>query len=88
MKEAIGQYQRDNDWLAHFLEERCLREPTLSERSGELYSGYRRFCAETGEYTRSTTDFYTALDAEGFTRTKTEKGMIVWGLKLSPFEQA
>ena len=85
VQEAIGQYRQDNDWLAHFLDERCLREPTLSEKSGELYAAYRRHCAETGEYTRSTTDFYTALDAEGFTRVKTAKGIVVHGLSLMPF---
>ena len=84
---AIGQYRSDNDWLAHFLDECCLQEPTLSEKSGELYTRYRKFCANTGEYTRSTTDFYAALTAEGFERRKTARGILVEGLHLKPWEE-
>ena len=43
---------------------------------------YRQYCAECGEYTRSTTDFYTALENEGFTRHRTRKGSVVRGLML------
>ena len=57
VQQAISQYRSDNDWLAHFLEEKCLMEPTLHQKSGELYAAYRRYCAQTGEYTRSATDF-------------------------------
>ena len=31
-----------------------------------------------------TTDFYTALEAEGFVRTRTRTGNIITGLKLAP----
>ena len=87
VEAAIGQYRSDNDWLAHFLDERCLLEPTLSEKSGELYTQYRKSCAETGEYTRSTTDFYAALAAEGFEKRKTSRGILVEGLHLKPWEK-
>jgi len=40
------------------------------------------FCADTGEYTRSTTDFYNALENEGFTRQKLRTGSFVTGLAL------
>ena len=48
------------------------------------YSSYRTFSASNGEYVRSTTDFYTALEGEGFTRQKTRSGMVVKGIKLNP----
>lgn len=86
LQGAILQYRDDNDWLTHFFEERCIRETTLTEKSGELYAAYRQYCAVNGEYTRSTSDFYTALAAAGFERKKTEKGIIVKGLQLNPFE--
>ncbi len=35
-----------------------------------------------GEYTRSTTDFYNALENEGFTRQKLRNGSFVTGLAL------
>ena len=84
VQQAIHQYRSDNDWMTHFLEERCRRDPHLSERSGNLYAAYRRFCAETGEYTRSNADFIAALDAEGFVRVKREQGFFIRGLQLNP----
>lgn len=82
VKDAISAYKENNDWFAHFLTECCEIGSTLTEKSGEVYSEYRAFCFRTGEYARSTTDFYTALDAAGFERHKRKTGMIVKGLKL------
>ena len=82
VREAISAYKENNDWLAHFLEECCELDKTFTEKSGELYSEYRAFCMRTGEYTRSTTDFYTALDIAGFIRHRKKTGVIVRGLKL------
>lgn len=82
VQRAIRQYREDNDWLGHFLNERCEIGNSLQVKSGELYSAYRTFCADTGEYTRSTTDFYNALENEGFTRQKLRNGSFVTGLTL------
>ena len=82
VQRAIKQYREDNDWLGHFLNERCEIGSSLQVKSGELYSAYRTFCADTGEYTRSTTDFYNALENEGFTRQKLRNGSFVTGLAL------
>ena len=86
VREAIGQYKKANDWLGHFLEECCMKHDTLKVKSGELYARYRRFCNDTGEYTRSTNDFYAALDAEGYERNRIAQGSFVYGLDLLPFE--
>ncbi|AGL03754.1 phage/plasmid primase, P4 family [Desulfoscipio gibsoniae] len=82
VKDAISAYKENNDWLAHFLEECCELDRTFTEKSGELYSEYRAFCMRTGEYTRSTTDFYAALEMEDFERQRTRAGVIVKGLRL------
>jgi P4 family phage/plasmid primase-like protien len=82
VKEAVSTYKANNDWLAHFLGECCDVGLTLMEKSGELYAEYRAFCFRTGEFTRSTTDFYGALDIAGFERVKRKNGAIVYGLKL------
>ena len=48
---------------------------------------YRSYCNQMGEYARSTTDFYTAIEAADFTRHKTKKGMLIRGFRLkSEFE--
>ena len=80
--DAIESYRQDNDWLSHFLSECCEEEPSLQEKSGELYSEYRAFCSRSGEYARSTTEFYSSLDQRGFKRRKTKTGVIVSGLCL------
>ncbi len=82
VQAAIQTYRDNNDWFASFLEECCEIGPGCTQKSGELYTEYRTHCTRTGEYTRSTTDFYAALDFAGYVRKKTNKGILVYGLKL------
>lgn len=84
VSDAVEAYKAENDWLGHFLDEQCEIGDELTARSGELYSAYRTFSASNGEYIRSTSDFYAAIEAEGFTRQKTRSGIIVRGLRLIP----
>ena len=82
VSDAIEAYKAENDWLGHFLCECCEVADGETARSGELYSTYRAFSSASGEYVRSTTDFYAALEAEGFTRQRTRTGNIINGLRL------
>lgn len=79
----MEEYREYNDWLGQFPDDCCEVASALKEKSGELYQSYRgAYCMQSGEYIRSTTDFYSAIDKEGFIRRKTNRGMIVYGLKL------
>ncbi len=82
VQDAINHYRENNNWLGAFIEECCDVDPSYEQKSGELYQEYRAYCTRTGEYTRSTTDFYTALENEGFKRKKTKKGIIVYGIAV------
>jgi len=82
VQDAINAYREGNDWLGHFLEECCDVGPALKEKSGSLYQQYRAFSTENGEYVRSTTDFYSALEGAGFERKRLKEGRMVLGLKL------
>ena len=98
VQDAINAYREGNDWLGHFLEECCDVGAALKEKSGSLYQQYRAFSTENGEYVRSTTDFYSALEGAGFERKRTDfysalegagferkrlkEGRMVLGLKL------
>lgn len=82
VKDAVAAYREDNDWLGHFISDCCEVDASYEEKSGELYQQYRAYCIQNGEYTRSTTDFYTATDKAGFLRHKTNKGIMVQGVKL------
>lgn len=80
--DAIKAYRENNDWLGSFLEECCEEDPSYVQKSGEFYQEYRAYCARTGDYVRSTTDFYSALELAGFERKKTKAGMMVHGVRL------
>ncbi len=80
--DAIASYRDENDWLGHFIADCCEVDDTSEEKSGEFYQQYRAYCIQNGEYTRSTTDFYAAVDKAGFYRHKTNKGVMVHGVKL------
>lgn len=82
VSNSVKAYREANDWLGHFLSDCCEVGDQMTEKSGELYSQYRAYCAKNMEYTRSTTDFYSALDQAGYFRKKTKKGMFVHGLQL------
>ncbi len=83
---AIDKYKADNDWMSHFLDDCCETGDEYEEKSGELYSSYRAYSARSGEFTRSTTEFYGTLAQRGFIRHRTNKGSFVRGLQLSDSE--
>lgn len=82
VRNSIKAYKADNDWLGIFISECCDVDKSYTEKSGKFYEEYRAFCFRTGEYTRSTTDFYAAIDGAGFERRRNAKGSIVYGVKL------
>ena len=80
--DAIEAYREENDWLGQFLEDHCDVDPSYSEKSGELYQAYRNVCMMSGEYVRSTSDFYGSLEKAGFTRRRSNAGKLIVGLRL------
>ena len=82
VKDAVDAYREENNWLGHFLDDCCDVDPAYEEKSGELFQQYRAYCIQNNEYARSTTDFYTAIDKAGFFRHRTNKGVMVQGVKL------
>ena len=80
--DAIGAYRDGNDWLGNFIEECCEVDKSYQEKSGVLYQKYREFCNENGEFVRSTTDFYAALELAGYKRKRVSQGVMVYGLAI------
>ena len=79
---AIQKYKDNNDWLAQFLDECCEVGSGLIAKSGEVYNAYRSYCMQVGDYIRSTTDFYTALECAGFERKRNKSARLILGLQL------
>ena len=79
---AIQKYKDNNDWLSQFLDECCEVGLGLIAKSGEVYNAYRSYCMQVGDYIRSTTDFYTALECAGFERKRNKSARLILGLQL------
>lgn len=82
VEDAISKYKSDNDWLSHFFNDCCELGDRLEEKSGEVYQAYRAYCARVGDFTRSTTEFYNALELRGIRQRRTNKGRFLVGLRL------
>ena len=82
VQKAIAEYRAQNDWFAHFLEDKCELDASFRESSSVLYQAYRNYCIDTNEYIRSTTDFYSALEAAGYSRIKVKNKRFFAGLRL------
>jgi P4 family phage/plasmid primase-like protien len=82
VQQAISEYRSQNDWFGHFLEEKCELDASFRESSSSLYRAYRNYCVDTNEYIRSTTDFYSALEAAGHGRIKVKNKRFFTGLRL------
>ena len=80
--EASEKYRAANDWFAHFLDECCELDPGFEEKSGALYSSYRAWALSRSEYVRSTSDFYAAVEKNGFTSRRNNRGKLIRGLRL------
>lgn len=82
VEQAIAAYRDENDWLGQFISECCETGDGYEEKSGEFYQQYRAYCIQSGEYVRSTTDFYAAVEKAGFVRRKRKTGSWVHGVRL------
>lgn len=82
VEAAIQKYKDNNDWLSQFLDECCEVGSGLIAKSGEVYNSYRSYCMQVGDYIRSTTDFYTALECAGFERKRNKSARLILGLQL------
>lgn len=83
VREAIGSYRENNDWLGHFLDECCELGKAYQEKSGDFYTAYRNFCNVTGDYVRNSADFYTAIEQAGIVRFRNRQGRFVRGIRLT-----
>ncbi len=82
VQNAIDEYRSQNDWFGHFLEDKCELDASFRESSSKLYQTYRNYCNDTNEYSRSTADFYFALENAGFARMKVKNKRFFKGLRL------
>ena len=79
---ATEEYRSRENWLERFISERCIREPNARVGARELYTEYKTWAQDTGEYTRRESDFAEAMEKEGYQKI-TPKNKRTWlGLRL------
>ncbi len=81
-EDAIWQYRESSDWLSIFIDECCEVDSSYMQKSGEFYQEYRAFCMRIGEFARSTSDFYAALELAGYEKHKSRTGAMVYGIRV------
>ena len=80
--EAIKKYREENDWLSAFVEECCIVGKLEKATGNQLYTVYKEWATENGEYVRRNRDFASALKSAGFEPKKTKTGNVWQGLSI------
>ena len=62
MQKVVDSYQRENDLVLQFLEERCERKEGEFVRAKNLYDSYKLWCRSNGYFTFSAKKFNSELD--------------------------
>jgi P4 family phage/plasmid primase-like protien len=82
VKDAIESYRQENDWLNNFIVECCEVDESYTEKAGDLFNGYRTYCANMNEYLRQISDFKSAMVAAGYLWKRDKTGAHYFGLRL------
>ena len=80
--DAFKTHYENTTWLDQFVTDCCVVGKTELAKSGELYKAYQQYCFRNGEFIRGTKDFYFMIEAKGFHKNKTSKGIVVHGISL------
>jgi len=62
MKQVIKQYEKDNDLVLQFLEERCEKSDEGSTKAKVLYDNFKLWCKSNGYYVPSAKKFNAGLE--------------------------
>ena len=89
LRQVVANYERDNDVVLQFLENRCERTPEEEGggniRARDLYDAFKMWAKSEGEYVISARKFNSELarHPEWFDRKSTSSGFVIyWGLRL------
>ena len=85
LKEVVKKYERDNDIVLQFLENRCVRDESVTIRAKDLYQAFKIWAKSEGAFVLSARKFNSEMERhpEWFDRKSTSSGFVIyWGLKL------
>lgn len=80
--DATGEYERESDPLATFVDEACEREPHAQVRAADLYAHYQQWATKTGltERERLTMQAFGRKLGERFRHERTRAGKVYFGI--------
>jgi putative DNA primase/helicase len=62
MKKVIRQYEKDNDLVLQFLEEKCVKVEDGGTKAKALYDAYKIWCRSNGYFVMSAKKFNANLE--------------------------
>lgn len=80
--EATEEYREREDWLNNFIDERCTKDPNFRVGARELYTEYKSWAMDTGDFVRRERDFSTAMEKAGYKKIKPKGVYAYLGLNL------
>ena len=80
--DATEAYRQREDWLANFINERCVKEPNAKEGARALYLAYRAWAEESGEYVRRENDFAEAMAKAEYRKVQSKGKSSYVGLRV------
>jgi putative DNA primase/helicase len=82
VRELTAEYLGDQDLVGQWLDERCERGPSASERSGDLHRDYAKWCEGQGTHPKSNLALSAHLVSAGFQKKATAIGKVFYGVRL------
>ena len=83
VKQAIREYQQQNDWFHNFIDNRCEIGGSYTEGAQDMYLNYRAYCDEVGDYKRSAAEFKNEMLKAGYKWHKSKTGAAYYGIRLA-----
>jgi len=86
--DAISEYKSEMDRVRTWMDECCQSKPKVGAeiKASELYSSYKSWAIDNGEWAMSQRIFGNKLTEKGFKKTRKGQGWFYQGISLSPNE--
>jgi putative DNA primase/helicase len=86
--DAISEYKSEMDRVLTWMDECCQSKPRIGAeiKASELYSSYKSWAIENGEWAMSQRIFSNKLSEKGYKKIRKGQGQFYQGISLSPGE--
>ena len=75
--------KKTSEWFKTFIDDCCVVDKSLEEKSANLYTAYINYCLYKLKNTENTKAFYRELENMNFTRTTHKRVKYFKGIKLT-----